>query len=49
MSEAAAAGVAGMSSGVPGDFRSEQPRSFASTTPTSLDAWAYAVLGPLIN
>ena len=44
LSEAAAAGVVGMTAGVRDGFVPEQPRDFRSTTPTTLAAWAFAVL-----
>lgn len=41
LSEAAAAGIVGMTVG---DFEPEQRRDFRSTTPTTLQSWAFAVL-----
>jgi len=45
---AAVAGILGMTAGVRDDFRPEQPRDVTSTTPSTLAAWAYAVLRPLL-
>lgn len=47
MSEKAVAGVVSMPAGVRDNFRPEQPRDALSTTPTTLDAWAYENLRPL--
>ncbi|MBM2618229.1 NAD(P)H-binding protein [Actinoplanes sp. LDG1-06] len=49
LSEAAASGVAGMTSGIPGDFRPEQPRDVRTTTPSTLAGWAYANLRPALS
>lgn len=40
--------VMGMSTGLRDDFVPELPRTVGSTTPTSLQAWCYDVLRPLI-
>ena len=48
MTAAAAAGVVGMTAGTRDDFSPEQQRSFVSTTPTTLSAWAYSTLRPLV-
>ena len=47
-SEAFAAAIMGMSTGMRDDFLPEQPRSIASTTPTGLGGWAYDHLRPLL-
>lgn len=44
MTEGAVEGMVGMTVGVREDFTAEQPRSVLSTTPTTLEAWAYANL-----
>ncbi|MBU2664765.1 NAD(P)H-binding protein [Actinoplanes bogorensis] len=49
MSEPAAAGVVGMTAGTRDDFTPEQERSFVTTTPTTLEAWAHAALRPLLS
>ncbi|GID27675.1 NmrA family NAD(P)-binding protein [Paractinoplanes brasiliensis] len=49
LSEPAAAGVAGMTAGTRDDFVPEQKRDYATTTPTTLQAWAYATLRPLLE
>jgi uncharacterized protein YbjT (DUF2867 family) len=49
MSEKAVAGVVGMPAGVRDNFRPEQLRDERSTTPTTLDAWAYENLRPLLK
>jgi uncharacterized protein YbjT (DUF2867 family) len=41
--------ILGMSTGIRDGFVPEQPRSVASTTPTTLRAWAYEVLRPLLS
>jgi len=41
--------ILGMSRGLTESFRPENPRSMATTTPTSLAAWAYENLRPLVN
>jgi uncharacterized protein YbjT (DUF2867 family) len=46
MSPAAAEGVVGMTAGTRDGFEAEQPRTFLSTTPTSLHAWAAENLRP---
>lgn len=48
MSTGAADGVVGMTTGVRDDFTPEQARDLRSTTPTTLGAWAYATLRPLL-
>lgn len=40
--------ILGMSTGLRDGFVPEQPRTVASTTPTTLRAWAYEVLRPLL-
>ena len=40
--------IVGMSIGTRDDFVPEQPRTVASTTPTTLRAWAYDALRPLL-
>jgi len=44
MTEGAVEGMVGMTIGVRENFTAEQPRSVLSTTPTTLDSWAYANL-----
>jgi hypothetical protein len=44
MTEGAVEGMVGMTVGVREDFTAEQARSVLSTTPTTLEAWAYANL-----
>lgn len=46
--EAAVEGIVGMTSGTR-ELVSEQERSYVTTTPTTLGAWAYAVLRPLLS
>jgi uncharacterized protein YbjT (DUF2867 family) len=41
--------ILGMSTGMRDGFVPEQPRTVASTTPTTLRAWAYDVLRPLLS
>jgi hypothetical protein len=41
-------GVVGMTAGLRDDFTPEAVRDLRSTTPTTLAAWAYAVLRPLL-
>ncbi|MET0695332.1 MAG: NmrA family NAD(P)-binding protein [Propionibacteriaceae bacterium] len=48
MSETAAAGVVGMTSGLREGFVPEQPRSALTTTPTTLAEWATVQLRPLV-
>jgi uncharacterized protein YbjT (DUF2867 family) len=48
MSEKAVTGVVNMPAGVRDNFRPEQPRDALTTTPTTLDAWAYENLRPLL-
>jgi uncharacterized protein YbjT (DUF2867 family) len=48
MSEKAVTGVVSMPAGVRDNFRPEQPRDLLTTTPTTLDAWAYENLRPLL-
>ncbi|MBL7259531.1 NmrA family NAD(P)-binding protein [Paractinoplanes lichenicola] len=45
----AAAGVVGMTAGTRDDFTPEQKRDFVSTTPSTLEAWAYTTLRPLLQ
>lgn len=40
--------ILGMSRGFRGDFHPENPRSLATTTPTTLAQWAYDVLRPAV-
>ena len=49
LSEAAADGIVGMSAGTRDGFTPEQSRSVLTTTPTTLAAWAYAHLRPLLR
>lgn len=46
MSDGLVDAVIGMSVGLRDDFVPEQPRTFQSTTPTTLASWAYDVLRP---
>ena len=48
MSAKAADGVVGMTAAVRDDFTPEQARDFRTTTPTTLAAWAYVTLRPLL-
>ncbi|WP_432561810.1 NAD(P)H-binding protein [Kineococcus sp. SYSU DK003] len=48
MSEAFADAVLGMSTGLREGFRPEQPRTAQTTTPTTLGAWSYETLRPLL-
>ena len=48
MSVAQVDGVVGMMRGFRGDFSPENPRDVISTTPTSLESWAYSVLRPAL-
>ena len=48
LSEKAAAGVAGMAAALGDGFRPEQARDERTTTPTTVEAWAYATLRPLM-
>ena len=41
--------ILGMSTGIRDGFVPEQPRTVATTTPTTLRAWAYEVLRPLLD
>lgn len=49
LTEAAVAGLVGMTSGLRGDFTPEQPRTPVTTTPTTLAAWAAGTLAPVIS
>jgi uncharacterized protein YbjT (DUF2867 family) len=49
MSEPAIEGVVGMTAGLRDDFTAEQQRDARSTTPSTLEAWAYATLRPLLT
>jgi uncharacterized protein YbjT (DUF2867 family) len=49
MSPALADAVLGMSTGLREDFVPEQPRTVHTTTETTLAAWAYETLRPLIT
>jgi uncharacterized protein YbjT (DUF2867 family) len=44
MTEGGVEGLVGMTAGLRDDFTAEQPRSALSTTPTTLESWAYANL-----
>lgn len=48
MSAAMVDGIVGMSTGLRDDFTPEQPRTAATTTPTTLGAWAFETLRPLL-
>jgi len=48
LTPAAVDGIVGMTAGLRDDFTPEQTRDFRSTTPTTLDAWAYEHLRPLM-
>jgi len=41
-------GIVGMTAGIRDGFTPEQPRSYVTTTPTTLRAWAWANLRPLV-
>jgi uncharacterized protein YbjT (DUF2867 family) len=47
--ERAVEGMVGMTSGLRENFTAEQPRSLVTTTPTTLAAWAYVHLLPLLD
>jgi uncharacterized protein YbjT (DUF2867 family) len=49
MPEAMADAILGMSTGMRDGFVPEQPRDATSTTPTTLGAWSYDVLRPLLT
>lgn len=49
MSAAMVEGIVGMSTGLRDDFTPEQPRTPATTTPTTLGAWAFDNLRPLLG
>ncbi|MGK5683303.1 NmrA family NAD(P)-binding protein [Actinoplanes sp. URMC 104] len=49
LTEPAAAGVVGMAAGTRDGFEPEQGRDATTTTPTTLEAWAYATLRPLLT
>jgi uncharacterized protein YbjT (DUF2867 family) len=49
MPEAAVEGVVRMTAGLRDGFTPEQRRDYLSTTPTTLAAWAYATLRPLLR
>lgn len=49
LSEPAAAGTVGMTAGLRDGFQPEQHRDLHTTTPTTLEAWAYATLRPLLT
>jgi uncharacterized protein YbjT (DUF2867 family) len=42
-------GIIGMSTGIRDDYVPENPRDLTTTTPTTLGAWAYDVLRPLLT
>lgn len=48
MSEPAVEGIVGMTAGLRDDFRPEQQRDAGTTTPTTLESWAYGTLRPLL-
>jgi uncharacterized protein YbjT (DUF2867 family) len=48
LSEAAIEGVVGMTAGLRDGFTPEQPRTALTTTPTTLGAWAYEHLRPVV-
>jgi uncharacterized protein YbjT (DUF2867 family) len=48
LGDAAVAGILGMTTGLRDGFRPEQRRDVHTTTPTTLAAWAYATLRPLV-
>lgn len=49
LSEAAAAGLVGMTAGIRDDFHPEQERTAVTTTPTTLEQWAAATLAPMLR
>lgn len=49
LSEPAAAGVVGMTAGTRDGFEPEQKRDYVSTSPSTLEAWAYATLRPMLG
>ncbi len=49
MGEPAVEAVLGMSTGMRDGFTPEQPRTLATTTPTTLAAWVYDTLRPLLR
>ncbi|ODU02644.1 MAG: NmrA family transcriptional regulator [Pseudonocardia sp. SCN 72-86] len=49
MSAAMVDGIVGMSTGLRDDFTPEQPRTAATTTPTTLGAWAFENLRPALG
>jgi uncharacterized protein YbjT (DUF2867 family) len=48
LSKPAVEGIVGMTAGLRDDFTPEQTRDARSTTPTTLESWAYATLRPLL-
>ncbi|MEV6595885.1 NAD(P)H-binding protein [Actinoplanes sp. NPDC051346] len=48
LSEAAVAGIVGMTAGVRDDFTPEQQRDARTTTPTTLASWAFGTLRPCL-
>jgi uncharacterized protein YbjT (DUF2867 family) len=49
LSEPAIEGIVGMTAGLRDDFTPEQKRDARSTTPTTLESWAYGTLRPLLS
>lgn len=49
MSKAQVDAILGMSTGIRDDFDPEQPRTYRTTTPTTLAAWAHGVLAPQLS
>ena len=49
MSQGAVEGMVGMTAGLRDGFTPELSRDYLATTPTTLAAWAYANLRPLVR
>jgi uncharacterized protein YbjT (DUF2867 family) len=49
MTPAQVEAILGMARGFDGDFEPQDPRSVATTTPTTLGAWAYQHLRPVLT